>query len=404
MRETRGLIIGALLALVTGLAPILVFAAPMEERSARLLAAYNGFGQRLFKEFANKPGNVVFSPYSVGSALAMALAGARGATETEMAQVLGLELSRDEVNAANAALLATLNRASSKSLQLHVANALVLTGEQTVVSKDYMALLEKNYAAEVFRGGNLATVNAWVKQKTEGKIDSILKHLDPKTALVLIDAIYFKASWQNAFDVKATHNETFHLLKGTAKIPLMEAHGDFALAKMPGYQAIRLPYAGARTSMIVILPAADIASVLQRLDSAELRLLLTSLHTSAQPVDFWLPRFKTNFQASLVKPLTELGMRRAFNPLTADFSGVTGKPLSQVALAIDQIVHRAVIDVREQGTEAAAATAESESPRSAVIEVEEKFRVDRPFLFVIIDDETDAVLFEGLIVDPRQVR
>jgi serpin B len=405
MHQTRReLIIGALFALATGARPALALAAPADARSARLIAAYDGLGQRLFKEFANKPRNVVFSPYSIGIALAMALTGARGTTAVEMARVLGLDLSPDEVDAANAAVQAGLNKSPS-SLQLHLANALVLTNKPGAMSEDYVATLRKDYAAEVFRGGNLATVNAWVKQQTDGKIDSILKQLDPKTIMVLIDAIYFKATWQSTFATSATADATFHLSDGTtAKVPMMYQQDDFALAGMPGYSAIRLPYEGARASMIVILPDAGIASVMQRLNGEELQHLLAWFRNAPeQPIALSLPRFRTRFLADLVEPLQELGMHRAFDPQKADFSGITGKLQSRAPLAINQIVHAAVIDVTEQGTEAAAAT--SEGLVAAAIEVAhwQPFRVDKPFLFAVVDDETNAILFEGLIADPRQV-
>jgi serpin B len=403
VREARSLIIAAFVAAVTGIAPTLALAPTVEANSARLIAAYNGLGQRLFKELANKPGNVVFSPYSIGAATAMALSGARGATEVEMAKVLGLDLSRDQVNAANAAVLSSLNGTSSASMQLHLANALVLTNTQEPISKDYMASLQKNYAAEVFRGGNLATVNDWVKQKTDCKIDSILQQLDPATALVLVDAIYFKASWQRPFAEFPTDDATFHLSNGTtAKVPMMYQQADFALAQRQGYSAIRLPYEGARASMIVILPDAGIAGVMQRLTGEELQHLIASLRsTPEQPVELWLPRFKTKLQVNLVEPLKELGMHRAFDPQAADFSGLTGVPQSQASLDIDQIVHGAVIDVTEQGTEAAAATAESFATSAIEVAHWQPFRVDRPFLFAVVDDKTNAILFEGLIVDPR---
>jgi serpin B len=404
MRESRCLIIGALVALVVGITPMLAVAVPVEARSARLIAAYNGFGQRLLEKLAKNPGNVVFSPYSIGTAMAMALAGARSTTEVEMAQVLGgLGLSRDEVNAANAAMMASLNNTPSASFRLHLANALVLTTQQGAISEDYIATLRKDYSADVFRDGNLATVNAWVKQKTDGKIDSILRRLDPRTALVLVDAIYFKASWQSQFDKLATTDTPFHLSNGTmTKVPMMYQQGDFALTKMQDYSAIRLPYEGARASMIVILPDTGIASVMQRLNDKELQHLLASLRsTPKQPVALWLPRFKTDFQANLVVPLKALGMHHAFDPRTADFSGVTGKPPSQASLAIDQIMHGAAIDVTEQGTEAAAATAESVVVASVEVAHWQPFRVDRPFLFAVVDDKTNAILFEGLIVDPR---
>lgn len=402
MCARRGLLIGALCALAVGFTPMLVLQVPAADGRSALIAGYNGTGQRLFQAFAKRPGNIVLSPYSISTAMAMALVGARGENEVEMAKVLGLDLPREGVNAANAAVLASLNAMSSASFQLRIANALMLAKQDGTISENYVTMLRKNYAAEVFRGASLAKVNGWVREKTEGKIDSILDRIDPSAALFLLDAIYFKAPWQNAFDVKMTQDETFHLLKGEAKVPMMHMQGEFTLASRPGYRAIWLPYAGARLSMVVILPDSDIAKVVQGLDSNEMRLLLAAVHTPME-VDLWLPRFKASFKASLVEPFKEMGMHRAFDPRTADFSGMTGKPQPDVSLALNQIMHRAVIEVAEQGTEAAAATGTELVAVTVMADpVVATFRVDRPFLFAIVDEKTGAILFEGLIVDPRQ--
>jgi serpin B len=209
-----------------------------------LVDAFNGTGLRLFQAFAKAPGNIVISPYSIGTAMAMVLAGARGDNAAEMAKVLGQKLPGDEINAANAAVLASLNGAPPASFQLRVANALMLTKPGNAISESYIAVLREKYAAEVFQGADLATINGWVKEKTSGKIGSILDQLDAMTMLVLLDAIYFKARWQATFDADATRDEAFHLDNGEAQVPTMHLRADFALATRPGYQAIRLPYEG----------------------------------------------------------------------------------------------------------------------------------------------------------------
>jgi serpin B len=183
-----------------------------------LVDAFNGTGLRLFQAFAKTPGNIVISPYSIGTAMAMVLAGARGDNAAEMAKVLGQKLPGGEINAANAAVLASLNGASPASFQLRVANALMLTKPGNAISESYIAVLREKYAAEVFQGADLATVNGWVKEKTSGKIGSILDQLDAMTVLVLLDAIYFKARWQATFDAEATRDEAFHLDKGEAQV------------------------------------------------------------------------------------------------------------------------------------------------------------------------------------------
>ena len=184
-----------------------------------LVDAFNGTGLRLFQAFAKAPGNIVISPYSIGTAMAMVLAGARGDNAAEMAKVLGQKLPGDEINAASAAVLASLNVVSPASFQLRVANALMLTKPGNAVSESYIAVLREKYAAEIFQGADLATVNGWVKEKTNGKIGSILDQLGAMTMLVLLDAIYFKARWQATFDADATRDEAFHLADGEAQVP-----------------------------------------------------------------------------------------------------------------------------------------------------------------------------------------
>jgi serpin B len=214
------------------------------ERVGPLVDAFNGTGLRLFQAFAKAPGNIVISPYSIGTAMAMVLAGARGDNAAEMAKVLGQKLPGDEINAASAAVLASLNGASPASFQLRVANALMLTKPGNAISERYIAVLREKCAAEIFQGADLATVNGWVKEKTNGKIGSILDQLGAMTMLVLLDAIYFKARWQATFDADATRDAAFDLADGEAQVPTMHLRADFALATRPGYQAIRLPYEG----------------------------------------------------------------------------------------------------------------------------------------------------------------
>jgi serpin B len=228
-----------------------------------LIDAFNGTGQRLFQGFAKEPGNVVVSPYSIGTVMAMVLAGARGDNAVEMAKVLGQKLSRDEMNRASAAALASLNGASSASFELRVANALMLTKPGGAISESYMAELRDNYAAEFFHGADLAAVNGWVKEKTNGKISSILDRLDAMTVLVLLDAIYFKARWQMTFDAQDTRDETFHLADGEAKVPTMHLRADFALATRPGLPG-HSPAVRGRTRQ----HGGDVAGRWQRRDSS----------------------------------------------------------------------------------------------------------------------------------------
>ena len=416
---------------------------------ARLLtAAYNASGEGLFREFA--PGNVVFSPYSIGTAMAMVLAGARGQTEREMVAVLKQRLAPSQIDIANATVLSILNgydksaalpvcpeamrlngeRCESApgancqfparregdacvvapkyqpSARLAVADALMLTQQGGFVSESYQALLKDKYAAEVFQNATLDDVNAWVGRKTEGKIERILDALDPNTAAVLLNAVYFKAKWASVFNKSATKDEAFNLApERQISVPMMRKVESYALVARQGYRAVRLPYEVNALGMIIVVPDAidGLGEVSGRLGGQELPQLLADLRSpdARKAVDLAMPRFKTSFKAELAQLFRQAGMIRAFSLRDADFSGMTGRPPAQAPLAIDQIVHRAVIEVMEDGTEAAAATAVTMRTVSAPPRQPEVLRVDRPFAFYIVDDATGAILFQGRIVDPR---
>ena len=413
-----------------------------------LTRAYNASGQALFRDFSAGPGNIVFSPYSIGSAMAMALAGARGETEREMAAALHHSLDRTRINDANASALATLNgydksaaplscppalqlvgeRCEAKptaeggcafpasrsgdvcvatprfvpSAKLLVANALMLAGGS--VAKDYASLLKDRYAAEVFQRASLETVNGWVSQRTEGKIEKILEKLSD---VVLINAVYFKSRWAVAFDKKLTKSEFFSLTRSRQEmVPTMLQRANHAVVAREGYRAIRLPYAVRSLAMVIALPneVDGLADVARRLDRDELAQMLGVLQKQpARPVILMLPRFKTEYTADLKEVFTKAGMTLPFDAGRADFSGLTGRSPQEAPTAIDQIVHRAVIEVSEESTEAAAATAVGITITSAAPKPVEplQFRVDRPFFYYLVDDRTGAVLFQGRVVDPR---
>jgi len=418
-----------------------------------LTTAYNASGQELFRQFASAPGNIVFSPYSIGTAMAMALSGARGETEKQMAAVLKLGMPRAAMEAANASALAILNgydksavppecpagmsldgrmckgprtaqggcpipmRADGSqcagpskfppSAKLAIANALMLTkaGAGGVVSPDYVALLKDKYAAEVFKDAQLADVNAWVNRKTEGKIDKILDRLDPSAPAVLLNAVYFKAAWLSTFKKPNTKDEDFNLSPSAkVQVPTMHQTGSYAVMMYPGFRAIRLPYVVRSLGMVVVVPERvdGVRELGQRLDAEGVSKLLADVQRAPfKRVELALPRFKATYKAELVGPFQQAGLTLPFDRARADFSGMTGKPSGKDGLMIGQIVHRAVIEVEEEGTEAAAATAIVMVPTAAMPVTPEPFRVDRPFLIYLVDDLTGAILFQGRISDPR---
>src|SRR5262249_51655970 len=236
------------------------------------------------------------------------------------------------------------------------------------------------------------------------KIDKILDRLDPNSALVLLNAIYFKAEWRSRFRPQATRAEPFSLSASRrAQVPTMHQVGTFSLMARPGYRAIRLPYLARSIAMVVVLPDAvdGLPAVSRTLGAKELAGMLEELtDVWSERVELALPRFKLAFKADLVPLFRQAGMRLAFDPGKADFSGISGKPAER-RLSISQIAHRAVIEVQEQGTEAAAATAVETRTGTGRPAQPQVFKVDRPFLYYIVDERTAAILFQGRVIDPR---
>jgi serpin B len=402
-----------------------------EARIALLAKGYNATGQQLFAQFSAARGNIVFSPYSIGAAMSMALAGARGDTATEMMRALSLRMSAEAVDTGNAEVLAVFNGydrsnapptcplgatvvgrncemrpagdmanqcryglllqgtrcvgpgQSPPSAKLLVANALMLHKRGDVIAPDYITLLKTRYAAEVFQQATLEDVNSWVARKTADMIPHMLDQLDPDASATLIDAVYFKARWASVFDKKLTKDEPFHLDRAQqADVAMMNQSGNFSLVSRGGYRALRLDYELGDLGLVIVLPddVEGAAAVGRRLDSNTLTELFTALRDgkARKPVALAVPRFKSEYKADLVEPFRQMGMRKAFEPAAADFAGMTGRPAGQGGVYLGTVLHRAVIDITEESTEAAAATAVVIA-RTAVAPVAtqpEQFRVD----------------------------
>lgn len=370
--------------------------------TAPLVAAHNASGQMLFRQLDDKPGNIVFSPHSVATAMDMTLAGARGATQAQMKSALQQTLPFEDINAANKALREQIARDAGSGIKNLSANALMLTGAE--ISKDYVDLLRSEYGAEVFADATADTVNNWVSGKTEGKIPTLLGKVE-RGGAVILNAVYFKAAWQQKFDAKQTKDGEFHLsARQKVKVPTMRQRGSFAYVDHKTFDAIRLPYSGSDTiAMVVVRPAQieGVKGVAAALGAEPLAALFDQLR-QAKPatVDLALPRFRAEFQANLGAAFKTAGMTDAFSEGKADFAGMTAKPGAD-RLYIGGIVHKAFIDVGEEGAEAAAATAVVMSrARSMPNPRITTFHVDRPFLFYIVDMDSGAILFQGRISNP----
>ena len=351
----------------------------------------------LYRERGRQQGNLFFSPLGISSALAMTYAGAREDTAAQMKGALHFQLEQPGLNSAFRGLTLKLDESAKKSDQrLNIANALVLTGGR--VSDNYLKTLRTYYNAEAF-GGDLGAINAWVKRKTEGKIPSILDQLSANSVCVILNAIYFKGVWDAQFDTLKTRDDIFTTSSGArVKTRLMNRKDNYRLLEQDGLQVISLPYKGKSLSMVVILPVEvqGLRGFETGLSAAGVRELLAKLDKQPERmVSVYFPKFKMETKYDLAGPLQKMGMKNAFGP-DADFSGMGWH---KGDLWIGQIKHRAFVEVNEEGTEAAAATAVEMVTKSAVPR-DTVFRADHPFLFMIRDNETGTILFLGRMDNP----
>ena len=377
---------------------------------AELVSGNSALAFGLYQALREKDGNLFYSPYSISLALAMTYAGARGETERQMAGALHFVLPQERLHPAFNSLdqaLASRGQGAQgqdgEGFRLNVVNA--MWGQQGYeFLPAFLDLLAENYGAglrvldfasapEEARG----TINEWVSQQTEERIKDLLPQgaVDALTRLVLTNAIYFNAAWADAFEAAQTQDGPFYLLDGSeVSVPLMRQTSGFGYAEGEGYQAVELPYDGRELAMVVLLPrAGDFERFESALDAGRVEQIIGSLEY--QQVRLTMPRFEFESGFSLKEALAALGMADAFSE-QADFSGMTG----QRDLFISEVVHKAFVSVDENGTEAAAATAVIMKLTAAVEEPVE-VTMDRPFVFLIRDLETGAILFVGRVVDAR---
>jgi serpin B len=370
------------------------------ESDPKSLARDNtAFAVSLYGKLAPTEGNLFLSPYSISSAMGMTYAGARENTAAEMAKALGFATSPEQLPAAFKNLNAAVQgSARSGGHKLNIANGLCLTGGD--LSKEFKAVLRDNFDAEIFPGG-LYKINGWVKAKTEGKIEKILEDLSPNSVCVLLNAISFKGNWASQFKREETKDAPFRLATGKqVTAPLMYQKGKFKLLEKDGFQALVMPYSGNTLSMVMILPKAvdGLAALEQTLTAETLAQWLEEADKQPQrDVRVYVPRFKLETGYDLVPPCKALGIKDAFTAGEADFRGMGWE---KGDLWIAQIKHKAFVDVNEEGTEAAGATAVEMATKS--VQRDPVLRADHPFLFLIRDHATGSILFLGRLSDPTK--
>jgi len=366
------------------------------------------FALKLYAELRGREGNLFLSPYSLRTALAMTFAGARGRTAEQMRGVLGLHGEGVAPHVALEALAAELAKRDGRSgNELHDARSLWGRRGATFVP-EFLELLETRYGAALrrldFAGATeeaRAEINRWIAEETSGRIEELIEQgdLSPLTELVLADAIFFKASWPERFDPANTRELPFftqvregeELATKEVSVPTMYKLSEFGYRRAEGVQVLELPYCGDELSMVVLLP--DARDGLPELEARLTPELLTKLlkDLPEQELGVHLPKFEARTHLRLEETLAALGMPDAFDPGLADFSGMNGAK----SLWIDAVVHESVVTVDEEGTEAAGATAVMMKKRGLA------FHANHPFVFLVRDRKTGAILFIGRLVDPR---
>ena len=369
----------------------------------------SAFGFDLYQALREEDGNLFFSPYSISLALAMTYAGARGETAQQMADTLHFILSQDRLHPAFNSLDIELSQRGEgakgkdgEGFRLNIVNA-IWGQEGYKFLSEFLDVLAENYGAGLrpldFANApeeSRITINNWVSDQTEGRIEDLIPQglLDALTRLVLTNAIYFNAAWQHPFNEDMTEDGPFYLLDGgEVTVPMMKQTESFSYAEGDGYQAIELPYDGRELSMVILLPrAGQFETFEDSLDAQRVDAILKDVEP--RRVALTMPRFEFESSFSLKEALAAMGMPVAFSG-SADFSGMTGNR----DLFIADVIHKAFVSVDEAGTEAAAATAvvmELTALPGTPVEV----TLDRPFVFLIHDIETGAILFVGRVVAP----
>jgi serpin B len=374
-----------------------------------LVTGNTAFAFDLYQALRGGEGNLFYSPYSISLALAMTYAGAAGETKQQMADTLSFTLPGDRLHPAfNALDLELASRgegAPQGRFQLNVANA--MWGQQGFdFLPDFLDVLAQNYGAgmrllDFVRAPeeSRVTINDWVSDQTAGKIPDLLPPniFNDLTRLVLANAIYFNAGWAFPFKPENTQEDPFHLLDGTeVTVPMMKERAKLVYAEGEGYQAVALPYGTSGLSMVLLVPPAGQFEAFEGSLSAE-RVNAIVKGLRGWDVALTMPRFDFESSFDLGETLATMGMPDAFIAELADFSGMTGSR----ELLISAVAHKAFVSVDEEGTEAAAATASVGILASTVTPTPYvELIIDRPFVFLIRDSETGAILFVGRVLNP----
>ncbi|MBD3306097.1 serpin family protein [candidate division KSB3 bacterium] len=380
--------------------------ASQEDMMAQLVKGNTQFALDLYGVLRQETGNLFFSPYSISTALAMTYAGARSETAQQMAETLHFAEDQKAVHPAFAALAEHFREIQTAgNVALSVANALWIQ-QDFALRESFLELIEQYYEAGLFQVNFREAyeevrqrINAWVEKQTQDKIQNLLAPgtLSALTRLVLTNAIYFKGNWAIEFEEKFTKQEPFWMTpQQSVDVPLMYQENLFKYGEDETMQILQMPYVGEELSLVVLLPKErdGLPALEAALTPERLRQSVSSM--TLRKVQVFLPKFKLTSQCNLSDVLKALGMDAAFSD-EADFSGMD----PEKRLNISEVIHKAFVEVNEEGTEAAAATAvvvgvtSVRDPEPVPV-----FRADHPFLFLIHDAQTGSLLFLGRMANP----
>ncbi len=371
-----------------------------------LAESNNLFAVDLFKQIQSKSENLIFSPYSIGTVLAMIYSGSGGKTAAEMSEVLYFP-TQELLDPVESTMRESMQATDTmQGTDFRLANA-IWAQEDFSFLPDYLARVEKYYDAPLSlmdfvetsnREESRKEINHWVEEKTNNRIQDLIQPgiLDASTRLVLTNAIYFNGGWMFPFDTAATFPSLFHTSKQESiKTDFMHQTRSYPYYEDEEIQAISLPYKNKRMALMVILPKSieGWRLISQVINYERINLVISGMGT--REVQLALPKFRSELQINLRQELTSLGMGTAFNR-HADLSGMTGEE----NLYVDEVIHKAFIEVNEMGTEAAAATAAIIGLKSSLRDDPVRFNADHPFVFFLLDRQTGCIIFTGRLVKP----
>ena len=374
-----------------------------------LVDGNNAFGLDLYQSLRDRDENLILSPFSISLALAMTYSGAKGETEAQMADVLNFPSQQETHPAFNTLDLALEDTGivldkDQEPMQLDIANAVF--AEQTFTFlPDFLDTLSVNYGAGIRLmdfvnnpNPSRKEINQWVSDETKDRINDLLPEdsITTDTKMVLVNAIYFKADWLSPFDANDTYDGTFKLLDGSeVTVPMMGQRMSIPYFVGDGYAAAEIPYAGESAAMTLLVPdEGRFEEIESQLDGAMFNEMISNL--TQTDVTLRMPKFEYDSSFMLSDTLALMGMPLAFDPDSADFSGMT----DQQALYIGNVIHKAFVAVDEEGTEAAAATAVIMEGATAMMP-DNMLVIDRPFIYFIRDLESGQILFIGRVLNPK---